>query len=234
MSRRTERSPDPDEQVRRWLAEARHTDPMPGEVAERMDRVIAGLAEDPSRRVTVVRLADRRRRAATMLVAAAAVVVAGVGVAQVVGDSGGQAESALDASTAEEEPAAEEGAAVPEAAATDRGGRLTDGLTAQRQLARLRPGSFAEDAAALRDRVVASYQAGSLDERNAADGRSAQAQPRQPVCRPGDWGRGSYRAVSYDGAPGYLVFRRPRGDTQVADLFLCGSEVAIRSVTLPR
>lgn len=232
MSRRTERSPDPDEQVRRWLAEARHTDPMPNDVTERMDRVIAGLAEDPSRRATVVRLAERRRRAGTMLVAAAAVVVAGVGVGQVVGGGNGGPESGLDASTAEEESAAQDDEAAPEAA-TDRGGRFGDGLTAQRQLARVRPRSFAQDAAALRDRVVASYQAGAeLDGSESTGERSAQA--RRPVCKPGDWGRGSYRAVSYDGAPGYLVFRRPRGDTQVADLFLCGSEVVVRSVTLPR
>lgn len=232
MSRRKQRTPDPDEQVRRWLAEARHTDPMPSEVAERMDRVIAGLADDPSRRATVVRLADRRRRAATMLVAAAAVVVAGVGVGQIVGGGDGdQAETALDAQTTDEAPAAEAEAAPGPTAG---GGReLTEDTTTRRQLTRVRPRWFAEDAAALRDRVVASSQSGAeRDQAYAADGRLRAT--RQAVCEPGTWGRGRYRPVSYGGAAGYLVFRRPRGDTQVVDLFLCGSEVVVRSVTLPR
>src|SRR4051812_14456517 len=93
-------SPDPAEspeieEVRRLLAEARHTEPMPDDVVARMDQVISGLRQtsagsersadyvpaDPD--ATVVPLAaHRRRRAAGLLVAAAAIVVGGVVVAQ--------------------------------------------------------------------------------------------------------------------------------------------------------
>ena len=45
-----ELTPDQAERVRRLLAEARHTEPMPDDVAARLDRVIAGLADDPEAR----------------------------------------------------------------------------------------------------------------------------------------------------------------------------------------
>ena len=70
------------ETVRRLLADARHAEPMPDDVVDRLDRVLAGLAagspdelEPPPAAAAVVSLASRRRRrAATLLVAAAAVV----------------------------------------------------------------------------------------------------------------------------------------------------------------
>jgi len=40
-------------------------------------------------------------------------------------------------------------------------------------------------------------------------------------------------AVRYAGSRGALVFRRPRGDTQVVDLYLCGRDEPTRSITLP-
>ena len=84
---------DPDaEAVRRLLADARHTGPMPDDVADRMDAVLADLAGSPvgpeepggaPTPATVVSLTSQRRhRAAGMLVAAAAIVVGGVVVAQ--------------------------------------------------------------------------------------------------------------------------------------------------------
>jgi hypothetical protein len=53
------------------------------------------------------------------------------------------------------------------------------------------------------------------------------------ACGAGSWGRGRFVPVSYGGAPAVLVLRRPVGDTQVADVFLCGSTEPVRSVTLP-
>ena len=63
-----ELTPAEAERVRRLLAEARHTEPMPDDVAARLDRVIAGLADDPESRPTPERgVRSRRtpRRAAT-------------------------------------------------------------------------------------------------------------------------------------------------------------------------
>ena len=56
---------------------------------------------------------------------------------------------------------------------------------------------------------------------------------RTPECTPGDWGSGTFVPVRYDGHRGVLVFRRANGDTQVADLFSCGSSDVLRSITLP-
>lgn len=96
-------TPEQAADVRRLLAEARHTDPMPDLVAARLDRVLAQLADgdgshDP---VRVDELASRRRRrASTLLVAATAIVAVGVGLGQVVdraGGGGGSADSAVTA-----------------------------------------------------------------------------------------------------------------------------------------
>src|SRR5688500_4696967 len=79
--------------VRRMLAEARHTEPVPPAVAARLDAVLADLSAErrqTSDTAPVVDLAARRRRGVGtgILVAAALVVVTGVGVGQVIGRSG--------------------------------------------------------------------------------------------------------------------------------------------------
>jgi hypothetical protein len=224
---------DHDEQVRRLLAEARHDEPMPADVVARLDRVLADLAEEPSRSATVVRLADRRRRAARMLVAAAAVVAVGVGGAQFVRGLGPSMESETAAGSASEEaPAAsaDEGGAAPE---TLRG----DGVSVTRPY-ELRSQNFARDAEELQaltfDADLASENGGEGTGRGgAAYDSSLRRAAKQSVCEPGDWGRGGFFPVVYDGAPGWMVLRPEAGDTQVADLFLCGSDRAVRSVTLP-
>ncbi len=213
-------TPDEESRVRRLLADARHTDPMPDDVVARLDRVLAGLAEEPAREAAVVRLADRRRRATRLLVAAAAVVVVGFGGAQVIGGLGAGSNDALTG--ADEEPAAES-AEDPGVS----GDAENEGPTAlPDRAAKIRPQSFAADAQALRD-AARNY---TLTERQAQrDGSAAVLD----VCTTGAWGAGRYVAVRYAGDPGWIVFRRPQGSTQVADLFLCGSELASRSLTLP-
>lgn len=226
MADRPDLSPDQDDEVRRLLADARHTEPMPAPVAERLDRVLAGLADEPARERTVVRLADRRRRAATMLVAAAAVVVVGVGVGQVISGHGGAGESALS-SGRDEGPAAADRGSAPEAA--------QGGESREVGAARVRPDRFAADVAGLRgERPRSTYAAQDGKGATEEGDRDHALRGKTTVCAAGDWGAGSYRAVRYGKAVGYLVFRRPQGDSQVVDLFLCGSEQVARSVTLPR
>ena len=77
-----------DEQVRRLLADARHTEPMPEDVVARLDGVLADLAgpstaEHPECRPTDLAAVRRRHNVRTWLVAAAAVVAIGIGVNQV-------------------------------------------------------------------------------------------------------------------------------------------------------
>lgn len=230
-------TPEQEADVRRLLADARHTEAAPAAVVARLDATLADLAGEPVREEAVVNLADRRRKAATMLVAAAAVLVIGVGLSQVLprGDAGESVTSA-DAEAgagADDQPGLEP---TPDLT-TSEGAEDLDAqkLTPLRLSAR----RFARDAAALQGFRVSGYAA---DDREAG-GASKQATrdrngtlapaARQEVCDPGVWGRGRYVPVVYERGPGWVVLRRPQGESQIVDLFLCGSETAARSVTLP-
>ena len=85
---------------------------------------------------------------------------------------------------------------------------------------KVRPQHFAKDTRTVRSRSLRGA---------ATDDLSAFA----VSCSPGDWGSGRYVAVQYGRAPGFLVLRRASGDSQVADLFLCGGDTPVRSITLP-
>ena len=234
-----ELTPEQEAQVRRLLADARHTEPPPDAVVARLDKVLAGLADEPAREATVVRLADRRRRAATMLVAAAAVVVVGIGIAQVIpGDDGGgdaatSAEFAEDADAPNAIQGEDEGQPPSEAPQGESYGSQS-GTPDDRAAFRVSSERFARDAATLQ--VIAANLALSdgqfdLDQRYGTE--SGDLVSGRAVCEPGAWGRGRFVSVVYDKAPGWLVLRKPQGESQIADLFLCGSEVVVRSVTLP-
>lgn len=102
-----ELSPAQTEAVRRMLADARHTEPIPADVARRLDSTLAKMASarvpgepdsstdsenDALPAAPVVDLASRRRRrAASLLVAAAAVVALGVSLPQVLPSGGNDA-----------------------------------------------------------------------------------------------------------------------------------------------
>jgi hypothetical protein len=232
-----ELTPEQEAQVRRLLAGARHTAPMPGDVVARLDRVLAGLGADQAREATVVRLADRRRKATRWLVAAAAVVVVGVGVDQVVNSQGeaetssglsaetadqgadagagsGQSKNGAEAAESGDEPAAAPKATKGDATLVELGRRdIADGLTRLRHLAAVGREPLTDGA----------YQTGPRSAERAAGA----------ACGVAGWGRGRFLPVSYAGAPAVVVLRRPVGETQVADVFLCGSEQPVRSVTLP-
>ncbi len=232
-----ELTPEQETHVRRLLADARHTEPTPDAVVARLDRVLTDLAEEPSREATVVRLADRRRRAATMLVVAAASVAAVVGIGAVISNTGGGQADMADSGDAEmdEAPAA----AAEEDTESGSQNRVSDGsalyATRKRMPYELQSDRFARGAEALKAQAAALRDFSGDEDQAApelANGDLARVQGRT-VCDPGAWGGGTYLAVVYDGAEGWVVLRRPQGDTQVADLFLCGSESVVRSVTLP-
>lgn len=217
------------EHLRRLLADARHTEPMPPDVAARLDAVIADLGSGARRESTVVPLAERRRRAGWLVMAAAAVVAAGVGVGQLVGAGGGPesgtsgaADSALSA------PDRESAEADTPPADGDPGTGAV--VRSQRSLADVRPVTirtdhFARDARRARA-VAVSAARDPAPEGSPTRGRDAAG------CEPGVWGGGHYVAARYGGMSGWLVVRPPRGDTQVVDLFVCGEDSAERSTTL--
>jgi hypothetical protein len=217
--------PADDARIRHLLAEARHTDPMPDDVAARLDRVLAGLSQEREERLApVVELASRRRRtAASLLVAAAAVVVVGVGISQVLPDHGLGGSGGGDAATSTQEDAAGGDAARAPEPSRDDGSAAAPGpesAPADRALVQIRSAHFGQDVRRARSTASARGPQGFV------------AYPPADGCLGVDPGSGSLLPVSYDGAPAYLVLRPPAGDTQVVDLYLCGDTASRRSITL--
>ncbi len=229
-------------EVRRLLADSRHTEPMPVDVAARLDAVIADLADQqevPAAAEMTDLASRRRRRATTLLAAAAAVVAVGVGVDHLApwSSSGRSSESS----------AAQGAATQPTGGMTqDRSGDQSFGRTpsgsagsgssAEKQPAavpalppvRVRSDHFSDDAA--RARRLAATRTHHLDA--TSGGRNDTSHPAFD-CPPVDWGRGRVVPVRYDRLPAVLVLRPATGDSQVVDLFRCGSTDLLRTTTLP-
>jgi hypothetical protein len=218
--------PDPDltpseEQLRRLLADARHDEPVPDDVVDRLDRVLADLRDEPRRTPAAVDaapidLAARRRRriARNVLVAAAAVVVLGVGISRIDlsgQDAGGSADSG---SASAPESAARDDESRPLVLSSEDFDRQVRRLGLNPPLASL--GDVPEEAPSDRD-------LGEL---------AARGWCHDPAWGGGDGGDDIVR-VRYDGERGVLVLREPVGGTRVVDLYLCGDSDPTRSTTVP-
>lgn len=222
------------ERVRALLAQARVDTPVPDDVAARLDRVLAQLAEGGPEEgseapTAVVDLASRRRRkAATLLVAAAAVVAVGFGIGTVVPDA--TEDSASDSGAV---APADTAAGVQDRPGEDFAAESAPEASASRLVAdtpaRVRPDHFANDVARLRVTPADGAEQTSPDELESTytDGASAF------MCDAAAWGPGRLVAVHYAGVPAVLAFRPATGDTQVVDLLECGTAAILRSVTLP-
>ncbi|WP_248579642.1 hypothetical protein [Nocardioides sp. InS609-2] len=232
-----ELSPAETERVRRLLAEARHTDPVPADVAARLDRTLATLAEERRElhSSTVVTLASRRRRRVTqLLVAAVAVVAVGIGVAQVVSgmdtdlgmstaddsaDSGaGEAAEAPDQESQPLSPSAESRGDTGGESAPDRNGAKS----ALSALPRVDDATFDADAADARARQ------GNTDATTAPDDDSPGTL-FDGTCDRDAWGDGERVLVRYQGDRAALVFRPAPDGSQVVDLFACDGDDVLRS-----
>lgn len=171
-------TPEQQREVTRRLADARHTEPLPVDVAARLDEVLARLdagedvATSPAPIDLAAHQARRRRRVTRLLVAAAAVVVVGVGAAQVVPEltpagSGDASESTSDAG-AEAAGSAGSGAdpsqtapATEDRADTESDAEAADGLLESAQLAvpgvrRLTERDFTGSVSRVRDEASAA------------------------------------------------------------------------------
>ena len=222
------------------LADARHDEPVPPEVAARLDDALAGLRADApavaprddrsARDETVVPLRRRPRRLPRYVLAAAAVVAIGYGATQVIGntldptadsDSAGGGSTAEDSgdrsSTSGDAPSAAESVPPPEAFVP------LDELGIE-GLEPIGPVSLDKDLAALED---------TKDEASALRSTRALAEvcgPRRPV--PGS----RTLAAAYDGRPALVVYLPLEGDDRQVDLYLCDTakpRQSFRSVTLP-
>lgn len=214
-------SPDSPEiaDVRRLLAEGRHDEPMPADVAARLDDVIAGLAERPRAAdgASVVPIGSRRRRRAVAgwLTAAAAVVAAFV-IAPHISLHSASPSGAAAGSTMDNAPASHgaEGQRATPGPTVGNDGKTGLQVLGGRVL--VRPHHFADDVLAARDRLT-------YPNSFATQGSTACVSP----------GAGA-RVVpaEYRRAPAALVYRRAEGGRQVVDLYLCGQGEPVRSTTL--
>ena len=228
--------PAEDERIRRLLADARHTEPMPEAVVARLDRVLSGLSDDRTERAeraeraeVVDLMARRRRTVGQLLVAAAAVVAVGFGITQVLPDLGGSSAGDAQETTA--------GGAAADSADSAEGGdgegsRLvgpesapeapSDGTTSgpAKSTIRIRSDEFGPDVRRARNQLE-DESAQALVEYPAVGCLAVGVEPGSEVV-----------ATTYDEAPAALVLRPPSGDVQVVDLYLCGDLEPRRSITL--
>lgn len=229
-----ELTPDQTEAVRRALADARATDPLPTDVAARLDHVLDGLhAERDSATPAVASLEARRRRrnATRMLVAAAAVVVGGFGVDAMVGHDliGGQ--SANDAGSSEidrdggvREPVAAAGQ-PPTDTSGDGLGTSTPGSAEGFSLDDLLNGPYVPQAGGVSKGFFSTnlYELRrdslTLDAARAV-ALSALIHTALTQCVTPDDGE-SVLLVRYDGRPAALRIRKPHGNEQLVDLYYC-------------
>ena len=224
--------PAEDERIRRLLADARHTEPMPEAVVARLDRVLSGLSEDRSERTERAEVVDlmarRRRTVGQLLVAAAAVVAVGFGITQVLpdlgGGSGGDAQETTAGGAAADSADGSEGGddegsrlVSPESAPEAPSDSTTSG--AAKSTFRISSDEFGPDVRRARNQLEGGSAA--LVEYPAEGCLAVSVEPGSEVV-----------ATTYDAAPAALVLRPPSGDVQVVDLYLCGDVEPRRSITL--
>jgi hypothetical protein len=218
--------------VRRLLADARHTEPIPADVADRMDEVLSGLRSEgePVHVAEVIPLdAQRRRRAAGLLAAAAVIVVGGVVAAQQLPlgsapqSAGSSADRATPGLTSGNGNSAQ-GTTGPEHQPTpqDSGGRSPEPLRTKAGGLLVRARHFSADALAGRQ-VLDGVGATTTDGLKLANVSPRCLRP------PAD---SQVVRATYRRAPAALVYHAPAGSTQVVDLFVCGTARPVRSVTL--
>lgn len=226
-------TPEQEEQVRRALSSFTPEEPMPPEVAARLDATLAGLVEERSASepaepeetaappayapaaTPLDELAARRRRRrwGTALVAAASIGVLGIGINTVMNGSGGADSSPAALDSAESDDArAGEGESAPEVFGEDAAGPRV-GLESLRDLRStdLRSETLQRDV-----RRAARLLARPGMEKGAAP-QSALGRCPLPFASAGD----QLGAVLLDGERATLVLREPVGGTHVAEIYSC-------------
>ncbi len=223
--------------LRRLLADARHTAPMPDDVVGRLDDVLARLAveepvvprvvepEHPDPAVASLDARRRRtlrRRVAGGLLAAAALVVGGVAVPQLLS---GTMSGSADSMTGDNAGPEAEGAEAPQAATGDP--RAVATFPALEDL----PTANAEDPS-----TWDGYLSEESLTRIETEARSASSFPL--ACRDAAWGAGRKLPIVFGTGnqrePGVAVVRGTTSEGRTAvDLFVCGRPDPVGSVEVP-
>jgi hypothetical protein len=245
--------PPEQEAVRRLLADARHDGPPPPEVVARLDDTLASLVSERAAGRTaeaatghddrsparVVDLGSRRRRVASLgLLAAASVVVAGVAIGQGLPRSGGDDSSESSAGSASDSSLADTPTSEDDSGSgsgSGEGGGSGAASEPAPESLKSSPGtpfaglpSLSAADADLDDRLLALRADGSNRREQLA---SLDALGRCDVPRAGR--ASELVAAELDGQPGVVVFRRPTGEAQGVELYVCGQADPVRTITLP-
>jgi hypothetical protein len=236
-----ELTPAQESTVRRLLSEARHDQPLPTEVADRLDRVLADLPlSAPSAPVIDLAARRRRRNAGKLLVAAAAVILGGVGVGEVLGGSRSDDDTASDSATSEQAPDRDSGDAQsakpnsPELDASGGSSTMVGGLEQRLplDLSSQRLAADVEDQLADLPSATKSH----LSEPSTTPGRNYLAGTPGFSCPPPS-PRNKYATdelfpAYYDGVPVVLALKAVPGGTQSGQLLECQTGVAVASFSV--
>jgi hypothetical protein len=230
-----ELTPEQESAVRRLLAEARHDEPIPTDVADRLDTVLAGLTRDEPGApgvAPVIDLAARRRRrnAAAVLAGAAAVIVAGFGIGQVI-DVGGSDDDAASSTNAD--------SSGGRAEAKDNSG--SDESPADGSAATISPQGAAPEATRQVLKLSSQHLARDVDDQ--LDNDAVQLDARNPVAAfsavgcttpppPNKFGTGDFYPALFDGIPAVLALRPPAEGQQQADVLACDTAASLASVSI--
>ena len=177
------------DEIRGLLAEARVSEPVPAEVAARLDATLAALkdqARTDAGRSSVVSL--RRRAVGRVLVAAAAVVLIGAGGFSIVrnaGDGSSNADSAAAGSAADQQSQSDGGSGGAEKSAPGAHEPVAPGALDALGQTSLRSAHFAQDAAATMRALSGTV---TLDQARtpAAASPSSSDSPLAPSATPSD------------------------------------------------
>lgn len=240
----TPESPSPEEEarLRRLLADARETEPMPPDVVARLEAALGELSPEQAAGggAHVVRFHRRRRTVAGILAAAAVVVVGGVGLSQVFSGNGtdqtasdsAQVDRAPDSALAGDEDGARlQTPSAGDAAPEEAGAESLPGLDPEVRM-------VDDDAPVIRrrdlQRDVIAVRQDLPDDVTAFWDRpeSVLLTPPEFECVSAPWGEGVLVGVRYSGQHAVLAFREPTEQTQVAEVLQCGTGDPLRSVTL--
>lgn len=215
--------PGTEQAVRDLLASAGPAEPMPPEVAARLDATLADLSAGRTPGPTAPsgdaddelaeRRAGRQRRWPQVLVAAATVGVLGVAVGNVVdlgGLTGGSGDASTSAGVADRGAAGAAPESLPESAPSAGGDRTGDGFSAQSRVPvlRLRSASLAADVQRVEDLALATPVSEGW--------RGACV---VPAAAPG----ASWAEARLDGDRALLLLRPPEQGRRVADVYRCPS-----------
>jgi hypothetical protein len=232
-----ELTPEQESEVRRLLAEARHEEPIPIDVADRLDTVLAGLSRDEPGSAGVAPVIDlaarrRRRNAAALLAGAAAVIVAGFAIGQGIDVGSNDVADTAGSSDASADRAGEAGDAKAGSPESLDGSSTTASQEAapqpmNPQVLRLTSKHLARDL----DDQLHSYAASSDAVRGlTAETFSVVGCTSPPP--PNKFGLGEFYPALYDQTPAVLALRAPADGRQRADVLDCDTAHLLASVNL--